>query len=382
MITMKRKTPKLIRILLVAYLVFLPFAMNFNPVRADALTSVSALLENSGSGDASDYTISFTTPTGIPADDSTITISFPAGFTISSIDETEVDLAYSGGDHTDAIDCAQGGNEEMGVSISSQDLVLQICNGDGGGISAAGSVVIEIGVLSSEAGTDQITNHATESEYAISIDVDSSADTGDAMIAIIDDITASVTVDEVLSFAVAGQSAAQCQDVANSDAEIANSTATTVPFATPTVENFIDTCQELTITTNATNGYSVTIAEDDQLTSPESEVIADGTCDSGCDDSTAAVWAVNTNNGFGYCLIDVTGGDKSTDFDTYPCDNGTPYFKTIPSDGDSDTPEVVMTNTGAVSGSVIDVGYRISISGIQEPGAYTNEIWYVATPTY
>ncbi len=41
-----------------------------------------------------------------------------------------------------------------------------------------------------------------------------------------------------------------------------------------------------------------------------------------------------------------------------------------------------MSNLGTVDGNVIEFYYQLSVAGDQPAGTYSNEIVYVATPTY
>jgi hypothetical protein len=372
---MRKQLYSLVRVFIVMSLVVLPLGLNRGLVNAAALTSVSDTLEDSRPSTAANHTITFVTPTGVALAE-TITITFPAGFGgVSSITEADVDLNDGVDDHTDAADCT--GSEEIGVSASGQVVTLEICAGDGGNLAASTTVTIEIGDHSVESGSNQVTNHATQSVYTIQIG-GTMTDDGDALIAVVDTLTASVTVDETLSFTVAGVAAAACSDRPDVDTEI-TTTATSVPFATTTGDEFIDGCQSLTVSTNAVGGYSVTVTESDQLTFGGSTIL-DGTCDGGCTETTDAAWATDTNNGLGYCLEDMSGTDVQ-DFSGVQCNDVAPQFKIFPELG-TDTPESIMANSGVVSGSNAHVGYRLSVSSSQGAGTYTNEIVFVATPTY
>ncbi|MFC1780075.1 hypothetical protein ACFLY9_00050 [Patescibacteria group bacterium] len=372
---MKKQKLNLLKVFLVMSLVVLPLGLNQGVVNAAALTSISDTLEDSRPSTAANHTITFVTPTGVALGE-TITITFPAGFGgVSSITHEDVDLHDGTNDHTDATDCT--GSEEMGVSASGQVITLEICAGDGGNLAASTTVTIEIGDHSVESGTNQITNHATAAVYTVQVG-GTMTDSGDALIAVVDTLTATVSIDETLSFSVAGVASASCDDRPDVTTEI-TTTATSVPFGTTTGDEFIDGCQSLTVSTNAANGYSVTAAESDQLTFGGS-TIADGTCDGSCTETTDAAWATDTNNGLGYCLQDVSGTDVQ-DFSGVQCDDVAPQFKIFPELG-TDTPETIMSNAGVVSGSNAHVGYRLSVSSSQGAGTYTNDIIFVATPTY
>lgn len=233
----------------------------------------------------------------------------------------------------------------------------------------------------------QLTNAANKlpSPTAGVYDVDIAGnfgDTGTMKVAIIAGVTVSATVAETLTASINGIAPAAC--TINGGTEI-TTTPTTIPFSTINGNTFYDGCQRLDISTNASNGYSATIQETDQLTSG-SDQIADGSCTgTSCTDSTAGAWGTATDNGFGYCMDDVTGTDANvadSAWGTNGCGATTQNFKTIADAGASETAQAIMSNTGAVSNNQAYVGFRLSVSGSQPAGSYSNSIVYVVTPTY
>ncbi len=71
----------------------------FRFAEAASITSASDTLSNSASSSLSNHTIAFTTPNGMLAS-STITITFPAQFSIPAMAFDDVDLTASGTDRT------------------------------------------------------------------------------------------------------------------------------------------------------------------------------------------------------------------------------------------------------------------------------------------
>lgn len=213
-------------------------------------------------------------------------------------------------------------------------------------------------------------------------------DTGTVAFAIVAGVTVSVTVTESLSVTVAAASPMDCIDGGNVSIT-SGITATAVPFGSTSGNSFIDGCQQITIGTNASNGYVATVQEDDQLTFVANE-IPDGTCDSSsCDYNSAGGWATNTNNGFGYCMEDMTGtaaatADATGWADGKQCDQVGGNFKTFANISDAETAQKIMEKTTATAGTsdVCEIGFRISVSPGQTAGAYENEIAYIVTPKY
>lgn len=212
-------------------------------------------------------------------------------------------------------------------------------------------------------------------------------DEGTVAFAIVAGVTVSVTVTESLSVTVAAASPMDCINAG--DVSATGITATAVPFGSTAGNSFIDGCQQITIGTNAVNGYVATAQEDDQLTFVATE-IPDGTCDSAsCTHTTAGGWATNTNNGFGYCMEDTTGTASATAdatgwADGKQCDQIGGNFKTFANIADAEVAQKIMEKTTATGGTddVSEIGFRISVSPGQTAGAYENEISYIVTPKY
>jgi hypothetical protein len=376
-----KKSYTIFQCIVIVTLVLFPLTFGVHTVKASALTPIKDVISDSRPSEPANHTISFTTPTGIPADGSTIQITFPSGFTVPSIGPNDVDLAYSGDDHTDAADCS--GSEEMSVSTSGQIVTLEICSGKGGAIALGGSVVIEIGDHTSESGTNQVTNHGTANVYDIDIG-GSMDDSGTAQIVIVDTLTARVTVDQTMSFTIGTVDLATCADRDDKRNEVATTSATLVDFGSITAEQFYDACHSMTVGTNAANGYTVTVTESDQLTYG-TDTIADGNCDATCSEINETTWTTETNNGFGYCLDDITGdGAATADSGMTQCSTAGVEFKIFP-ELDVDTPEyeTVMSSAGSLSANdVTHLGYRVTVPGSTPAGVYENNIILVATPIY
>ncbi|GAB4159167.1 MAG: hypothetical protein Fur003_2960 [Candidatus Dojkabacteria bacterium] len=362
------KKLKLLAVLLVIALILSPLTR----VNASALTSIKDTISDSRPSTASNHEIQFTTPTGITAGQN-ITVTFPSGFTFNTLTEDDVDVADDGSELTTQSGACPGAQARVELDNTNRIVTITTCTGT---TIAAGSVVrVRIGTnaVSSGTGANQITNHATPAVYTVAVG-GSMADSGDALIAIVSTITASVTVDETLSFTVGAVNSGSC----NLGGEI-TTTSTTIPFGTTAGNAFIDGCQSLTVSTNAAHGYSVTVVESDQLTFGAT-TIADGTCDGACDETTFGTWATSTNNGLAYCVEDKAGAPSGAT-SGQQCNDATPEFKIFPELG-IETPAQIMSESSGVSSDQIHIGYRLSVPGNQAAGTYTNNIVFVATPTY
>lgn len=382
---MKKKHSRLLEVLLSFILVLSTVGIIPLKVQGAVLTSLSDTIEDSRpSPTTSNHTIQFTTASLVDdAASHTITITFPAGFNIASITEDDIDLEDDGVDKTTAANCA--GTENFSAAVTGQVLTFTACSGDAGDIAAGSVVAVKVGDNATDSGTgaNKITNHVTPAVYDVTIG-GTFGDTGTAQIVIISTNTASVTIDEVLSFTVTAQTPADCADYDNTAGTEITTTSTTVPFSVTAAETFKDGCQELAIGTNAAVGYTVSVKENDQLNSGTA-TIADGTCDGACTESSETNWATPTNNGFAYCMQDYTG-DGSTTADagwgTNGCDAADTFFKLF-SELNVDSPEeqTIMSSAGPVSDTA-DIGYRLSVDSSQAAGTYSNNIIFVATPKY
>ena len=74
---------------------------------------------------------------------------------------------------------------------------------------------------------------------------------------------------------------------------------------------FYQGCQDLTVSTNAGDGYSLTVQESSAMQTPDGKfTIPDTACDAGdCSVATATAWATPTNYGLGHTCANVSGSD-------------------------------------------------------------------------
>lgn len=218
---------------------------------------------------------------------------------------------------------------------------------------------------------------------------DNQIDTVDIKVAPVEAVLVSATVDETLSFLVAGIASSTSTCGISTDV---TTTATSIPWGTmATANSFLQASQQLTASTNADGGYSVKIEENDQMgkdgvtctgaAAGESvNCIKDTACNSGpCTESTSAEWTTATNNGLGYSLANVSGTDASF---LYNESARTFSSKQIADQEVPETKQNIMSNANQVSGSSVYVCYQISISATQPAGYYYNKVKYTATATF
>jgi hypothetical protein len=209
-------------------------------------------------------------------------------------------------------------------------------------------------------------------------------DSGLSAFAIFGGVTVTATVAESLTVSV---HASSCADfLTGGDGHVVTSATTSINYGEITSKDeFYDSCQDIDIGTNASNGFIARIHKTQPLTSASSDVIDDGTCEGACGTSTEQVWDTNTYNGFGYCMADDTSNLAATadsGWGTNGCGvaAGSQYFKTI-SNGTTSA-ESIMQSNSATSTHTSFIGYRLSVDSAQAAGVYTTEIIYIVTPKF
>ncbi len=364
--------------------VLLAYATGFSSyfiLRAHAaqLQTLTDTLSTSKPGVGANHTIRFTTPTGVPADNSTIEITLPSGFDMSTIGEDDIDIADDGADLTTALTC---GAVQAAVSTSTQTITLQICSGGGGAIGAGSVVTIEVGTHATSSGTgvQQIINHATAGSYELVI-AGSMADEGSTVLVIVDPVTVTGEVATYFDFSINGVDAGQ---VVNADATqtFSTTTATSVPFGTAAPSTEYVLAQDLAVTTNAVNGFMVTVEASGELQSSSGATInsfSDGTSvaiPGVWTAPSATVGAPNTYGHWGLTSEDITLSDNDS------------FGTALYAGNFINNPREVMYATTSANGIAphsgsTRVGYKLEVSVMQEAATdYTTSVTYVATPVF
>ena len=343
-------------------------------VNAEQVTNVSDVLTDSDLGVVSNHTLTFTINNAVESGE-TIDIDFDDNFDLSAITPDDVDVSDDGGDVTLA---ATPSGATWGVSVQAGE-ILRLTNGTTA--VATGSVmVVEIGTNATNqtTGTNQITNPGVANSYAITFG-GTSGTTGETRVAIVDDVVVTASVDTRFNFNVAGVAGGQA---VNGTTTTGASTATAIPFGTLTANAPSTTAQDLTVTTNAANGFVVTVQYSGDLTSSNSDTI--NAFRDGVSSTTPQAWAapaatigsVDTYGHWGFTSTDADLVGQGTNF-------GANQWV-----GPSTTPIAVFAHDDVADGSTAGVGsarvgYQIEISSLQEAGNdYNTTLTYIATPTF
>lgn len=321
--------------------------------KATALTNAKDTISDSDFLATATHTITFTTATDLTAG-YMIDITFPAGFT--TIVEGNVTCPA-----------------DSTASVVSQ---VVTCTVDATMTLSAGVQTVTITSVTnpSSPAASYTINILTETDGFVEIE------SVDVMVAIIDDVVVTATVSSTLTFEIAGLASSTEVNGATTNIDTSGS-AVTIPFGTLTADTQHIAGQELTVSTNADDGFDVKVFQNQDLTSgvdADIDCFKDGSCV-----TTAEAWAsptgtLDSENTYGHFGLtsedaDLSGGD----------DFGNNFWKGF----DGTTQVEVMYHTGPADGTAADKGltqvaYAVEISDLQEAGDYTNTLTYICTPTY
>lgn len=201
------------------------------------------------------------------------------------------------------------------------------------------------------------------------------------MVYIIDDVTVSATVNANLTFEIEGLADTETVNGVNCDV---TTDATTAAFGTLTYDP-TTVCQQLKVSTNADDGFTVTVQQTSELVNAGGSNInsfdnaPDGTGSTTPHDWAAPMAVIDSPATYGH--MGLTSEDDSFALGADPFGdqqyvgfNGT-------------APVAVMYHNGPANSTVdgagiTQVAYTVEISEMQEAGDYNTTITYIATPQY
>jgi hypothetical protein len=385
-----------------------------NRTEAAALSQVQAILSSSAPAASSSMTIKFVTPTGISGTaDKTLTIeldttgtlfSLPANYSFNDVDvATSSSATCSSATFTDiSLSGSATTTSQWSASFNtSTDLLTLTYPGGGNSSATVGAntcMSIEIGAVATASTTGTNFNTPTKVLAAGVADVYTIAmagtvtDSGNAMVAIIEGVTVSATVTESLSFTTTGVTTGSCTgDSGSPTVRDTSASSTTIPFGSLSTANaFFVGCHRLSVSTNASSGFATSIEENKPLHTTGSTTISDTTCDSACSHVATSTWATATNNGFGYSCENISGNGMCNSSSSLPLGGVTSYRNIACTGGAGadncnaavEASQVFMSTSSPVSAQDVRVHYKISISGTQPAGVYSNTVTYIATPVF
>ena len=354
----------------VATFAVLLWSVGFPSIRfAEAVnvTSYSDVLSDSAPATVSDHTISFVSPNAITTTE-TIVLNFAAGFDLTGIGIEDVDILVDG---------VNKPVSEWSFGLASQDITLTIDTTD---IATSATTTILIGTHAVNEGSPD-TQILNPSVGSYEIGVIAGVNDGTTMVAIVDTVTVSAAVDTTFTFTVAGLPGGT---TINGTTTTGSTTATTIPFGTLSAGVASTTAQQLSVTTNATNGFVVTVEADGGLLSTTGAEISSFV--EGADTATPTTWAAptpvvgstNTYGHWGLTTNDTSiGVGLADDFadNEFVAASSTAPVEVFRHDGPSN-------GTTAHFGRT-EVGYQVEISALQEAAQdYSATLTYVATPVF
>ena len=342
---------------------------------AEQLVELSDTLSTSRPGVGADHTIRFTTPSGVPADGSTIDIVLPGGFDVTTITSDDVEIDDDGVPLTVGASC---GSVAAAASVSGQTISIELCAG-GTDIAEDSVVIIRVGEHTTS-GTNRIINHPDPGSYELVLG-GTMPDDGRTRIVIVEPVLVTGQVETFLSFEIFGVDAGESVN-GDAVATFATTTATSVSFGIVQSETEYLLGQDLSVTTNSGEGFVVTVEATGNLESSSGASISSFI--DGNETAVPEVWtppsaqpgSPNTYGHWGLTTDDTSLTDGAS-FD------GALYAGNFITE-----PREVMYHNGAADGSTpgigaARVGYKLEISGLQEAGSdYTTTLIYVVTPTF
>jgi hypothetical protein len=342
-------------------------------VQAAALTDISDTLSDSDLSATSDHAWAFTTITALDANDTIVFTLDPTSslFTIGALGVSDV-TGMSGLTVVSA--CGVGG-DELTLATTTTTITLTVCATD---TVTAGAKTLTFDNL-------KITNPGVQASYIMRVkttnDGGATRDTSDTRVAIVNDVVVTASVDTIFNFTVAGVAA---NTAINGDTATTSTTTSAIAIGFETLYPGIAEvgAQTLSVETNAQNGFSVTVVQDQELTSATGATINNFI--DGLDTSTPTAWQspAGTLGSFDtYGHFGVTSEDANFV-------GGADTFGTALYVGDLGTPRLIFYHNGPADGSTASigttrVGYKIEIDSLQEAGTdYTSTLTYVATPVF
>ena len=347
--------------ILVASAVVLWSVGAYTTAQAANLTFVSDTLTDSDLSVASGHTFAFTIPTGSAyTNTGNITITFPtspgSGFT-GVAGSVQGDYTVTVNAVSAAIDFFDSTGQVVTMSLDTS-------------ASAGQEIVVAL-----DAGVVTNPDTAGSAEFVIATD---DGDTGKTRVAIIDNVNVSAIVDTTFDFTITGLATSTA---VNGTTTTGSTTPTEINFGTLTAGEPKALAQQLNVTTNARNGFVVTVQSDSDLESATgadidnfnngSDVAVPGTT------WTPPTNAIGNENTWGHWGVTSNDSDLASPF-------GVDEYIAV----SSTTARTLFTHNGPSDGSTVDIGqtevlYYIQITALQEAADdYSTVLTYVATPTF
>lgn len=341
-------------------------------VRAAEVTSFSNTLSTIKESVVANHTFTFTIQDGWAASE-TLALDFPAGFANTGFANSEpedFDITDDGAEQTLVASggCTASPLEIEILTVDSVDPIgftFRRCSGDAT-IAASSVVVIEIGThaTSGSTGNDQITNQTAAQNATNGVITLTGAggytDTGSVAVEIVadNDVTVNATVDPRITCAFTGL------------------TTTFASLSGPVTTS--DTNTTVTVSTNAPNGFNLSVRDEGNGTNPGLFKSSAPTYLIGSADNSFSDTVTLTNDVDGFGIQGSTSGGSGASVTI-----AARYNQVSNAVGGLErTATTLASATGAVASRVVTVVHKAAVSGLANAGAYSDTLTYVCTGVF
>ena len=368
-------------VILAVVVLFLAKLVSSTQTFAAQLSFISATASSSAPGVSTNYTVLFTTANtiGSATGASTTRITFDTegnAFSLASLALTDIRISRAGGSLSQVAGSGFCGAPANQIYVSATGT-----NPDYIEFSTCNTKTIPAGDITVVITNAHVTNPSSIGSYRVQIG-GTMTDTGETRVSIISLITMCGIIETNLAFSIAGVASSS---LVNGDTTSTTTlgSATQISFGSLSVGTSSIAAQDIAVTTNALNGFSVTVTESADLTSNNGATInafKDGSAVTGSPVAwTTPSGTIGNPNTYGHMGItsedsDLPGGDIF----------GDKLYAGLT----STSTRTVLYHTGPALGSgagigTTRVGFRVQITALQEAASdYTNTITYVATPIF
>lgn len=332
------------------------------------LLNVTDTLSTSVLSKQAKHTIKFTPVNPLPGNSGApgITIGFTSGDfgSINTIAYGDVSMTQTGSTYVAKAACdASAGAFTVDSSVA-DEIRITVCNN--ASVASGTPITIDIGT-----GANKIVNPSSIGSQEVTIAL-ANQQSQKVRVAIIDNVLMTASVDPILSFSVAGTSTGVG---VNGTTTNTGTTASTIDFGTLPVNTAKVAAQDLTISTNARNGFNVTVQTDSQFKSANGATI-EGFLSEGAS-STPSAWAAPTallNNDKTWGHLGLTTSDIT---------NTAVSGSNLWVGNFIMNPVTVFSQASSTKNQHATVGYQVQISDLQEAATdYQTNVVYVATPIF
>ena len=335
-----------------------------------SLSSVSDTLTDSRPGFSANHSIVYTNPSSTNAGETVLITFDPTSSLFGGIATvTSTDLSITG--MTLVTTCSAGSNRVSLTGASATALTITVCAGN----------TVASGTKNIHVNNSKITNPTSTGSYIIRIG-GTQVNSADTRVAIVTGVTVTAAVATVFTFTVAGL--ATSTTLLNNATTTGGSSSTVLSFGTLAPNTHAELGQQLTVTTNAGNGFAVTIHEDQPLTSSNGNFISQ--FKNGNAVATPAAWispSSTLDQPWTYGHFGITSDDA--DLGAGQFGTSTPLYA---GSFQSTSTLTIFSHTGPSDGTTQNKGaakvaMRIEIGPLQAAANdYTDQLIYVATPTF